>query len=132
MLIETTKYLVPIGFWFGYQNWNCRMLLCFVKFCFQMLTLKTASLKHVSDKVRRAKWPLETSGNIMFRENLHFSIGFATNAPIFTPPPLLRFLCLINSFDKRNVSCIYITCPTYPIPIDIRYIQYALNDVQWH
>ena len=42
-----------------------------------------------------------------FRQNPDFSIGFATKILIFTNPPLVRFLCLINSFYRKYVSCVY-------------------------
>ena len=43
-----------------------------------------------------------------FRQNLDFSIGSATEIENFTlPTPLLCFLCLINSFYKRYVPCMY-------------------------
>ena len=42
-----------------------------------------------------------------FCETLDFSIRFV--ASIFTLPPLLRCLCLINSFYRRYVSCTYNT-----------------------
>ena len=42
-----------------------------------------------------------------FRQNLDFSIGFATKISTLTLPPLLRFLCLINSFYRKYVSCVY-------------------------
>ena len=50
-------------------------------------------------------------------QNLDFSIGFATTIWIFTVAPLLRFLCLINSFHKRYLSCGNITCPIYCLSI---------------
>ena len=55
-----------------------------------------------------------------FHQNLDFSIGFATKISNFTPP-LLRFLCLINSFYRRYVPCMYNISnisnryPIYPI-----------------
>ena len=42
-----------------------------------------------------------------FCQNLDFSIGFATKISNFTLPPPFHFLCLINSFYKRCVFCIY-------------------------
>ena len=42
-----------------------------------------------------------------FRQNLDFSIGFAMKMSNFTLPPILRFLCLINSFCRRYVPCKY-------------------------
>ena len=42
-----------------------------------------------------------------FCQILDFIIGFATKISIFKHPPLLRFLCLINSFYRRYVSCMY-------------------------
>ena len=40
-------------------------------------------------------------------QNLDFSIGFAIKISIFILTPLLRFLCLINSFYRRYASCMY-------------------------
>ena len=40
-------------------------------------------------------------------QNLDFSIGFATQVLMFTIPPSLRLIFLINLFCRRYVSCIY-------------------------
>ena len=64
-----------------------------------------------------------------FCQNLDFSIGFASNISNFTPP-LLRFLCLINSFYRRYVSCVYTISnipnisPIYPI-----YFLYSIHSI---
>ena len=42
-----------------------------------------------------------------FRQNLDFSIRFADKSRFSPFPPLLRFLCLINSFYRKYVSCVY-------------------------
>ena len=42
-----------------------------------------------------------------FCQNLDFIIGTATKTSFFKCPPPLRFLCLINSFYRRYVSCMY-------------------------
>ena len=58
-------------------------------------------LRHVSDKVLRAKSPHGTCGNIMF-------LSKSTILIVFYHQNLdLRFLCLINSFYRRYVCCIH-------------------------
>ena len=42
-----------------------------------------------------------------FCQNLQFRMYFAIKTSIFQLRPLLRFLCLINSFYRRYVSCMY-------------------------
>ena len=51
---------------------------------------------------------------LCFRQNLDFTLS------IFKLLPLFRFLCLINSFYRRYVSCIYNIYPIYPMnPLDL-------------
>ena len=57
----------------------------------QTFTSNTASLKHVSDRVPKARGQHGTSGNIMFSENLDFYIGSATKISNFPPPPFCVF-----------------------------------------
>ena len=41
------------------------------------------------------------------------------------PPPPLRFLCLINAFYRRSVSCVYIIYPLCPIyQIDCLFVSF--------
>ena len=42
-----------------------------------------------------------------FCQNLQFRLNFAIKTSIFKLRPLLRFLCLINSFYRRYVSSMY-------------------------
>ena len=42
-----------------------------------------------------------------FCQNLQFRLYFAIKTSIFKLRPLLRFLCLINSFYRRYVCCIH-------------------------
>ncbi len=42
-----------------------------------------------------------------FCQNLQFWLYFAIKTSIFKLRPLLRFLCLINSFYRRYVCCIH-------------------------
>ncbi len=53
-------------FWFWCQIRHFWILLNFRNFLCLTFTSKTTSLRHVSDKVLRAKWPHGTYGNIMF------------------------------------------------------------------
>ena len=63
-----------------------------------------------------------------FCQKLDLTLYFTIKTSIFKLRPLFRFLCLINSFYRRYVSCIYNIYPIYPIyPIDIQYIQYILQ-----
>ena len=68
---------------------------------------KMASLRHVSNKVLSAQWPHWTCGNIMFLSKSAIRLCFAIKTSIFKFRPLLRFLCLINSFYGRYVSSMY-------------------------
>ena len=79
----------------------CEFSICFVSNVY----LKIVSLKHFSDKVPRAKWPRGTSGILCFCKNLDFSIAVVIKITIFSLPPLLRFLCPMNSFYSRCASC---------------------------
>ncbi len=75
--------------------------LCYVLWFFVVTFIsKTASLRHVSNKVLRAKWQC-------FCQKLLFRLNFAIKTSIFKLRPLLRFLCLINSFYRRYVSSMY-------------------------
>ena len=68
-----------------------------------------------------------------FCQKLDLTLYFAIKTSIFKLRPLFRFLCLINSFYRRYVSCIYNIYPIYPIyPIDIQYIQYIQYILQIH
>ena len=42
-----------------------------------------------------------------FRQKLDFTLYFTIKTSIFKLWPLFRFLCLINSFYRRYVSCMY-------------------------
>ena len=57
-----------------------------------------------------------------FCQNLDFTLYFTIETSIFKLRPLFRFLCLINSFYRRYVSCMYNISNIYPIYI--QYIQY--------
>ena len=115
VLVETKLSVIWYDFWCSCQIWHFLILLNFVTLCCLTLTSKTPSLKHDSDKVPRAKLPHGTYSNIMILSKSGLSIGFATKILIFTPPPLLCFLCLINSFYRRYVSCVYIIYSIDPI-----------------
>ena len=68
-----------------------------------------------------------------FCQKLDLTLYFTIKTSIFKLRPLFRFLCLINSFYRRYVSCIYNIYPIYPIyPIDIQYIQYIQYILQIH
>ena len=95
------------GFWFSCQIRHFGILLTFVNYCLLTFTSKKASLKHVSDKVPRAKWPHGTYGNIMFlsKSGLYNWICYWNlDFQIPSNPPLL---CLINSFYRRYVCNMY-------------------------
>ena len=88
----TRKYMAIIPLWIfisTYIFWD------FVKFCQFVccltLTANTTSIKHVSDKVPRAKWPHWMSGNILFLLNLDWKIGSTTKIPIFIVAPPFGF-----------------------------------------
>ena len=103
--IEPKQYLIVICFSNSMSNLTILDFAICVDLC--CLIYIEHGIFDVSDKVPRAKWPHGTSGNTCFRQNLDFSIGFATEISIFTlPPPLLCFLCLIYSFYRKHVSCV--------------------------
>ena len=52
---------------------------------------------------------------LCFRQYLDFTLYFTINTSILKLRPLFRFLCLINSFYRRYVSCIYNIYPIHPI-----------------
>ena len=55
-----------------------------------------------------------------FCQKLDLTLYFTIKTSIFKLRPLFRFLCLINSFYRRYVSCIYNIYPIYPIyPLDL-------------
>ena len=108
VLIGTKYYLVWYVSLFVWQIWHFMLLpFFFVDFCCLAFMSKTASVKHVSDKVVRANYRRGRLVISCFRANLEFSIGYATRISIVTPPSLLCFLCLIDLFYRRYVSCMY-------------------------
>ena len=114
-------------FWFSCQIWLFRIFQ-FSDIFYQTFTSKTASLKHAPDKVLRAKWPHGMYGNIMFSSKSGLFNWICYWNLEFYPTPLLRFLCLINSFYRRYVSCIYNIYPIYQIyPIYPIYARYCLT-----
>ena len=113
------------------QIWHVWVLQFWVMFLVNTFISKTPSLRYVSEKVPSAKWPHKLGEKIScFRQNLDFSIGFATKISIFKLRPLFRFLCLINSFYRRYVSCVYTISnisnisPIYPI-----YFVYSIHSI---
>ena len=67
MLAETKHYLVLIRFLILVSFFTFWDVLYFLRYCwYSTFISKTASLKHVSDKVLRARWPHGMYGNIMF------------------------------------------------------------------
>ena len=114
-LIETKSILIWYHVWLLCQFWHLWIFQLFTVFVL-MFTSKTTSLKHVSDKEPKAKWPHGTYGNI-FVKSWTFQLDLVLKSR-FSPYPLtLRFLCLINSFYRRYVSCIYNIypiCTIYP------------------
>ena len=103
-------------FWFSCQIWHFRIFQCWDIF-YQTFTSKTASFKHVLEKVSRAKWPHRTNQEKFscFGQNLDFTLYFTIKTSIFKLWPLFRFLCLINSFYRRYVSCVYNISNIYDI-----------------
>ena len=65
-----------------------------------------------------------------FRQKLDFTLYFTINTSICKLRPLFRFLCLINSFYRRYVSCVYTISnisnisPIYPI-----YFVYSIHSI---
>ena len=65
-----------------------------------------------------------------FRQHLDFTLYFTIKTSIFKLRPLFRFLCLINSFYRRYVSCVYTISnipnisPIYPI-----YFVYSIHSI---
>ena len=70
-----------------------------------------------------------------FGQKLDFMLFLTIKTLIFKLWPLFRFLCLINSFYRRYVSCVSITYPIYPIypihPIRPIYLIYCLTIVRY-
>ena len=65
-----------------------------------------------------------------FRQHLDFTMYFTIKTSIFKLWPLFRFLCLINSFYRSYVSCVYTISnisnisPIYPI-----YFVYSIHSI---
>ena len=79
----------------------------FLRFSLTTFISETASLRYVSDKVPSAKWPHKPQDNIMFLSKSGLDHWIRYWNLDFHPPPLLCFLCLINSFYRRYISSMY-------------------------
>ena len=96
----------------------------FINFCRLTCMSKTASLNMFPTKYQRQNDRIGCPVIACVRRNLDVSMGFITKILIFQLRPLFRLLCLINSFQRRYVPCMYNKCPIHRIYLQYtRYIQ---------
>jgi hypothetical protein len=107
VLIETKQYLVLIRFLILVSTLTFLDFVISGDLFLKTFISKTAFLRYVFDKAPSAKWPTNRRKISCFCQNLPFIMFFAIKTSIFQLRPLLRFLCLINSFYRRYVSRMY-------------------------
>ena len=108
MLIETNQYLVLIRFLILVSNLTFLDFVFFGNFLSNNIYLENGIFKICFRQSAKCKMTTQTGRKYnVFLQNLQFRMYVAIKTSIFELRPLLRFLCLINSFYRRYVCCIH-------------------------
>ena len=91
---------------------------------------KTTASTYVFKKVPSATIPNKLNKHILFLSTSGLHMYFTIKTQIFKLRPRCRFLCVINSFYKRSVLCMYNTSKISPIYVFIQYIL-SLDHIFW-
>ena len=116
--------------WFSCLIWHFWIFSIFLHFFIKHLRQKWHLSNMFSRKCQVQNDRINWEKISCFRQNLDFTMYFTIKTSIFKLWPLFRFLCLINSFYRSYVSCVYTISnisnisPIYPI-----YFVYTIHSI---
>ena len=113
VLLESKQYLVMIRFLIFMSKLTFLIFSnfrhCFIKHLRQKRHLLNMFSRKCQVQNDRINWKKISC----FCQKLDLTLYFTIKTSIFKLRPLFRFLCLINSFYRRYVSCIYTVSYTH-------------------